>query len=89
MLNKVSYRIVSYRIVATQQGILLTNFGGPYCAQISPEACFRFSIHLSAIFPGKFLQTNVYWKILKKGSSSSSACNALNFFSVESLREKL
>ena len=29
---------------ATQQRILLTNFGGHYCAQISPDACFRFSI---------------------------------------------
>ena len=41
---------------------------------------FRFSICLSAFFPGKLLETNVQ-KILKSGSRSSSACNALNFFS--------
>ena len=34
---------------------------------------------LCAIFPGKFLRTNVK-KIKKKGSRCSSACNALKFF---------
>ena len=47
---------------------------------MSPEACFRFSISLSVIFPGLFLETNAY-KILKSDSRSSSERNALNFFS--------
>ena len=48
--------------------------------------CLNFSRGLLQIFhifvcnfPGTFLQTNVQ-KILKSGSRSSSACNALNFF---------
>ena len=61
---------------------------GRTCALISSAACFRFPIYLSVIFPGTFLQTNVS-KIQKSGSRSSSACNALNFFSVESLAVKL
>ena len=57
--------------------------------------CLNFSRGLLQIFhifvcnfPGTFLQTNVQ-KILKSGSRSSSACNALNFFSGESLGVKL
>ena len=49
--------------------------------------CLNFSRGLLQIFhifvcnfPGTFLQTNVQ-KILKRGSRSCSACNALNFFS--------
>ena len=38
-----------------------------------------FPLYLPLIFPGTFLQTNVS-KILKSGSRSSSASNALNFF---------
>ena len=55
----------------TQQRILLTNFGGLNCAsEISSDACVRFSIYLSAIFPGKFSvvskEKNFYWYFLCK-----------------------
>ena len=39
---------------ASQKRILLTNFGCRNCAKIFPDACFRFSIYLCTIFPGKF-----------------------------------
>ena len=39
------------------KGLCLKNFGAYLC--LVSEACFRFSIHLSLIFPGTFLQTNV------------------------------
>ena len=45
------------------KGLCLKNFGAYLC--LVSEACFRFSIHLSLIFPGTFLQTNVQ-KIFKK-----------------------
>ena len=67
-----------------------------YCAYISPDACFRFSIYLSTIFPrkffirqeGKFLQANVY-KILKSSSSAGGFMYRRNVFSVESLGVEL
>ena len=66
---------------ATKQSIVLKKLGGlpvPTFLQRLALACFRFSIHLSVIFPGTFLETNVY-KILKSGSRSSKACNVLIF----------
>ena len=39
----------------------------------------KFVQRLALDFPGTFLQTNVK-KILKSGSTSFSACNALTFF---------
>ena len=59
-------KIYEFYTKATQQRILLTNFWGHTSASISPDACFRFSTYLSAIFPADFsqwaekcLQTNV------------------------------
>ena len=71
VLKKISIVNSSYKL---KQRIVGKNFGG------APVLKFKFSIYLFVIFPRRsYRQTECIGK-LKRGSRSSSACNALKFF---------